>query len=350
MLLPKQADTKKQKGFALITTGLLVLILYVFLTVNSISDPKNRRVILAELTTINLSDFTPKITPVESVKNEDENTNKEEVIPEEEIPPAAPERIDLSQLLSETMKPDLSAAREVETPQNQRAQPQENRSLQVDNSTMGQLDGLRTLRGHQNNLGLNQRSGNPGGSRLELSDGAEPGLRSGGLGGIRGTGLSGGPQARTEDDSNTLSLLNLSEFGDDFDNMDPVVNQLISWVKDNPKSLPVAVQRMMSESKWENKFLSSSTRFTAGDKRFELLLMIKEEIPELHIFLIENDNATYLIDRGFQKESSFLRKGSVRYRENRIVEVDSQMRPASTNETMEFYQIFLSWWGSMNTQ
>lgn len=349
MLLPKKADNKKQRGFALLTTFLLLVFLYAVLTANSISDPKDRRVILAELTTINLNDFIPKVTPEDPKKEDAQETQEEELKPEEETPPAAPERIDLSQLLTESIKPDLSANREVELAESQRTTPTEDRTLQLESSNLGQLDGLRTLRGQQNNLGVNQRSGNQGGSRLELSVGAEPGIRSGNLGGIRKTGLSGGPQVRSEEETNSLALLDLSAFGEDFDNMDPVVNQLIVWVKENPKVLPVAIQRMMSENQWDEKFLSSTTRFEAGNRGFELLLMIKEEIPELHIILIENNNATYLIDRGFQKESSYLRKGSVSYRENRIVEVDSQMRPASNNETMEFYQIFLSWWDSMNS-
>lgn len=349
MLLPKKTDNKKQKGFALLSTTLLLVMIYGLLTANSISDPKDRRVILAELTTINLSDFIPNITPEEVAKDEAEETTLEDEKLEEDTPPPAPERIDLTKLLTETVKPELTATREIEVTDNQRSQATEDRSLELNEANLGKLDGLRTLRGQQNNLGINQRSNNQGGSRLELSVGSAPELRSGNLGGIRRIGLSGGPQVRSEQETISVNLLDLSAFGDDFDNIDPVVNQLITWVKENPKGLPSAVQRMMSENQWEDKFLSSTASFAVGNRDFELLLMIKEEIPELHIFLIENEKATYLIDRGFQKESSYLRKGSVRYQENRIVEVDSQMKPASDNETMEFYQIFLSWWESMNS-
>ena len=80
------------------------------------------------------------------------------------------------------------------------------------------------------------------------------------------------------------------------------------------------------------------------------MIMVKEAIPELHIFLVEADQATYLIDRGFQKQSSYLRRGRVIYKEESIQEVDSQMREASSSQTSEFYQVFLSWWDSIDSE
>lgn len=102
----------------------------------------------------------------------------------------------------------------------------------------------------------------------------------------------------------------------------------------------------MGDGRWDPNYLTSRVPFhTADGREFDLLLMVKEANVELHIFLVESMNdATYLIDSGFQKESSSLRVGNVSYQENDIAEVDSQMREARSDDTREFYQVFLSWW------
>ena len=150
------------------------------------------------------------------------------------------------------------------------------------------------------------------------------------MAGIRGgIGLAGGPAVRSGwDEAIEVSLKSLAELGDGFETIDPVVNQLIDWMKENPVELPIAVKRTMSDNRWQDDFLTTSSRFVAGDREYELMIMVKEAIPELHIFLVEADQATYLIDRGFQKQSSYLRRGRVIYKEESIQEVDSQMREA----------------------
>jgi len=55
-----------------------------------------------------------------------------------------------------------------------------------------------------------------------------------------------------------------------------------------------------------------------------------------------------MIDRGFQEESRSLREGTVRRLDGRIVAVDSRTASASSERAQDFYNVFLSWWESVN--
>jgi hypothetical protein len=360
MLVLKKESDQRNQWYAVGATALILVILYLFLTGNSISDPSSRRIILTELSVININDFIPFEEPEEVVTEEDptEVSEEEEVIPEEEVVEevvAPPTRIDLSELLPEGVKVDLSISKDLPELA-EKDEPERDlgsQSLRLQDSELDQFEGIRSLRGAGTQLDVSQRSvgGDGGGSGLELSGGGLQ-RRNSGLAGIRGgIGLAGGPAVRSGwEEAIEVSLKSLAELGDGFETIDPVVNQLIDWMKENPVELPIAVKRTMSDNRWQDDFLTTSSRFVAGDREFELLIMVKETIPELHIFLVEADQATYLIDRGFQKQSSYLRRGRVIYNEESIQEVDSQMREASSSQTSEFYQVFLSWWDSIDSE
>lgn len=119
------------------------------------------------------------------------------------------------------------------------------------------------------------------------------------------------------------------------------VDALASWMRANPRDLPVGIQVHLD---YVPSFLTAAAPFTAGDREFELYLMYNESLRELHIVLVEGDRSVYLIDRGFQAQSRSLREGRVRRLEGEIMAVDSQRRAASGERAQEFYDIFLSWW------
>lgn len=360
MLIIKKEKDQRSHWYAIGATMLILAIIFLILSGNSISDPSSRRILLTELAIININDFIPSVDPEETPDETEDPTEpqEEEVIAEEEIAEevAPPTRIDLSELLPEGVKVDLSVSKELPAlaEVNKPDDEPTTKSLRLQESELDQFEGVRSLRGIGSQLdGLSQRARaeDGGGSGLAVSGGGLQ-RRNSGLSGIRsGIGLTGGPSARSGwEDAFEISLKSLSEFGVGFDNMDPVVNQLIAWMKNHPADLPIAVKRTMSDNRWQDDFLTSSSRFVAADREFELLLMVKETIPELHIFLVEKDEATYLIDRGFQKQSSYLRRGRVIYNDTTIQEVDSQMREASSSQTSEFYQVFLSWWNSVESE
>lgn len=358
MLIIKADKNQRTRWYAMALTMFILGMIYLTLNANSITDASSRRIILTELAVININDFYPSLESEKSIDEPDspENTEEEEVIPETEVVEevVSPKRIDLSELLSEGVKVDLIVSNEVPvlSKSNQPDEENTSASLRLEESELDQFEGIRSLRGVGSRMGdLSQRSSTQGeGSGLAVRNGGLQ-LRSSGLSGIRGgIGLTEGPSVRNGwEEAIEISLKSLTEFGEGFDNMDPVIIALIQWMKKNPSDLPVAVKRTMSDNRWQDDFLTSTSRFVAEDREFELLLMVKEAIPELHIFLVEKDEATYLIDRGFQKQSSYLRRGRVIYNDANIQEVDSQMREASGSQTSEFYQVFLSWWRSIDS-
>ena len=135
-----------------------------------------------------------------------------------------------------------------------------------------------------------------------------------------------------------ISKLSLDSFGRDYKDLD--VREIIDWMKNNPSELPKGIRQLV---RFRPAFLSSVTSFNMEGKDYELYLMCKESLFEVHVVLVEQNEATYLVDRSFQKLSTYLRKGQVRRTpDDQIIAVRSNM--ASNDSSDEFYSLFLSWW------
>ncbi len=126
----------------------------------------------------------------------------------------------------------------------------------------------------------------------------------------------------------------------DYDNLE--IQELMAWMRANPGALPVGVRKLVRH---RDEFLTSATSFELDNKRYELFLMLKTGLYEVHIVLVDVDQATYLIDRSFQKLSTYLREGRVgRTPEQGITAINSRRTAASDERSKEFYSLFLSWW------
>ena len=137
-----------------------------------------------------------------------------------------------------------------------------------------------------------------------------------------------------------VERLSLDSFGNDYKNLE--VQELIDWMKANPGELPVGVRKLVRH---RDQFLTSATSFALDGTTYDLFLMCKEGLYEIHIVLVENNEATYLIDRSFQKLSTYLREGQVaRSSGDVITAVNSRRTAASDERSKEFYSLFLSWW------
>ena len=135
-----------------------------------------------------------------------------------------------------------------------------------------------------------------------------------------------------------IPRLPLDSFGRDYKSLN--VREIINWMKSNPSELPKGIRQLV---RFRPAFLSSVETFTMDGKEYELYLMCKESLFEVHVVLVEQNEATYLVDRSFQKLSTYLRKGQVRRtQDNQIIAVRSNM--ATNDSSDEFYSLFLSWW------
>ncbi len=355
MILPEKKEDPNKRYYAAAVTAAVCLIFYVSLVIASVSDPDSTRVYMTEMTQLNITSFQPNIPEPEVQQQPDEPMQQEESPAETQEPEVrTPQRVQLDEILPQGVQVDLSISRTPAQPtQTQSAAQTEQRSLRMETAEM-ERSGLQTLTG--SNLSapsVNRRSlGGNGGLEGGL-DIAEGGGLSGSRTSLSDVGGSGsllsGPQVRDGGaQGQQVGLRDLSEFGDGYSDMDPIIHDLIRWMKENPADLPIAVRRTMTDGRWDDSLLSSRVPFFIENRQFDLLLMAKEEDLEIHIFLVEERNATYLIDRGFRGESSYLRRGNVAYHNEDIADVDSQMRQAGSAQTQEFYQIFRSWWESID--
>jgi len=158
---------------------------------------------------------------------------------------------------------------------------------------------------------------------------------------------SGGPDVTvrtgTERADVEVPTVVITEYeADGFDGSE--ADRLGAWMRAHPSPLPVGVRVHMN---YQPAFLTSAVPFESGGVRWELYLMFNEALRELHIVLVEGDRSVYLIDRGFQERSRSLREGTVRRADGRIVAVDSRSGAASGDRAREFYNVFLSWWGTV---
>jgi hypothetical protein len=353
MIIPIKEKDEGSRYKSLATTAALCLLLFLALYTLRIVDIDKAMIYMSELTMINLSQFQPQpIEPELKVEPEREVLQAEPETQQSSAEAAnAPKRVDLSSMINEATRVDLSMNR---APSTSSAAPSDARSLSVESSNM-QSSAAQTLTGgNLTNAPSGRRAlgtSGGGGSALGMSSGPD---MSGGRRAISdggGSGLLGGPQGREGvGKGKEVAMKSMSDFGSGYTDMKPILNRLIEWMKKNPGPLPIPVRRTMSDGRWDPNFLTSRVPFTINGRQFDLMLMVKEEQLEVHIFLVENTGATYLIDRGLQGQSSFLRRGSVAVHQGELAEVDSRMLNANVQHTQEFYQIFMSWWESVDSQ
>ncbi len=122
----------------------------------------------------------------------------------------------------------------------------------------------------------------------------------------------------------------------------PIYPELISWLKKNHTGFSGVVRHFMGATP---AHLTSSVKFRAGERIFEIYIACHEQQFEIRICLIEGDQTTLLIDKDFKKQSNFFRTGTIhRDTENRIFSFGTSQESPSDARTSEFYQVFLSWW------
>lgn len=358
MIIPEKQSSPKKNYISAIATLVICLFGYLVLAFMEVKEADSARDYIREISQLNITRVAQEPEPEPEMEEEAEQPEAEDTAeePVEEVAPEAPRRIDMSEVLPEGVKVDLSVQREARQPSSrQDPQPTESRSLRIEDSEMAQMGGLQTLsdRGMRSPRANRRTPGSDGdagaGSGLTMESELNLSDNSGGLAG-GGTGSRlGGPTGRGTDLAGVeVGMKSLDEFGEDYSDID--YRALVEWMKDHPEDLPVPAERLMSSGQFDRNQLTSRVPFFIEGRQFDLLLMVNEERFEVRIILVENDDATYLVDRGFRGESNQLRVGGVGFQNGEIAEIDSQMRDAGIRQTEEFYGIFLSWWESVKDE
>jgi len=369
MIAPKIHDKKKSGWLAFVVTlvscaGLYALLIGVGFPEAASQPQEVFKQVKFEL----LPRFTPAPEP-EIAEDVVEDISEEEVeeIPEEPTPepaeiPKTPQKVqlDLDALTPPGFEneitpsnPDPSRERKLGNTGNDAPQ-----RLELDAG--GDLGGIETLKGFDSPSvsSTKRRVGSSGGGdgsglKLSMEEGGGSGEGVTGVGGdlLGGGDVLGGPKGREGVAEGITSvevgLQDITSFGDDYANLD--FKALVEWMKNNPSELPVAVKQRMQRGNWDDGLLSSRVGISIGDRTFDLLLMCKEELYEVHIMLVESRAVTYLIDRSFRQQSTQLVTGTVSLGLDKDIQVvSSRMQPASDDRNKEFYSIFLSWWEGIN--
>jgi len=221
-----------------------------------------------------------------------------------------------------------------------------------------------TLPGQGRGRGFGGNNSKSNGILLGSGGNAEAGVGSGsgvagngtgavdaGLGVPGGTGTGGtgrekgSARGRAANEATAkVTLKNLDQLGD-YNNFTPIYRALVEWMRKHPATLSDVANRFMGHQPGN---LTSSVKFVAGGRQFEIFLLCVEATYEIRVCMAEGGNITYLIDQGFRKQSNYLRTGTLnRQPSGDILMFGSVMREASDRRSQEFYQIFLSWWDTV---
>lgn len=335
-----------------ITTVLLVGLLSA-LHVTSLPDVKQKTDTYEE---INWTKFRPKPKKIVDTPKPKPIPVEPSPVKFEPPPPVQPQpkpvqkKIDLSALKAQ-FEPVAKPAKNLSPRQLNDSSPSNSSQPKISLKKSKMLAGLNTLTGESSSrLKMASRGSKArGGSQpaaLKMKEGQSLGIgRTPSYGG--GSPSLGAPQGKEVNiGAPQIDMVDLSQFGGDFADISAIYRALIEWMKQHPANFPGVVGRFMEQTSGD---LSSVVKFQMGGREFEMFLMCKESQYEVRVCLLEGNQSTYLIDRGFKENSSFLRAGSVnRASSGNVLSFGTSRQAASSQRAREFYQIFLSWWDSVN--
>ncbi|MDZ4702250.1 MAG: hypothetical protein SH809_21250 [Rhodothermales bacterium] len=350
MILPEpRGDTAGRRGRALLTTVVFSGVCYGLLVAASYSIDKPTRELFREVDFALFAPPAPVLAPEPAASESEapETAPRETTREPNASAVSALDQLDLSAFLPQEL--DLPVE---DAPEATRSRQPSAGAAGVETADalsgigdLSALDGLNTAQptgsrgragaGRTADIALASGAGGEGGTRLGEQVGGDTRV-VGGQQARQVTGLQQGP---------AVERISLDALGDAYSNLE--VRELIDWMKKNPAELPIGIRQLVRH---RPSFLSSVASFSIDGKAYELYLMCKESLYEVHIVLVEQEEATYLVDRSFQKLSTYLREGGVRRDGRDIVAVNSRRDAASSEHSREFYGLFLSWWEQARTE
>ena len=116
---------------------------------------------------------------------------------------------------------------------------------------------------------------------------------------------------------------------------------ITQWMRLQPAELPPGIRRHIEHT---DGSLTSVATLDHDGATYELYLMARLALRELHVVLVAGETSYYLIDRSFQREGRSFRTGTVRRSDGVITGIVSEERAAASAEARHFYRVFLSWW------
>jgi hypothetical protein len=302
---------QKQKSIAGAITAFLLLVLFVLMNIAAIP---HRDLVSERYDEINWMRFTPR--PVRVKKPDEPKKGRESP---QKIAVAEPliSRVDLSQLERQLDLSDLALQTQSIAPAGKTAKtatPVASQTSKIDLSGFSDFDLALDEQSPLKQLpGQRQGGGGSGNIELQAGEGSSAGVGLSDFGGDTGANLSGPRSVGANSASGEIDLQELAQLEEEF------ADFLTSWVQ-----------------------------FSIQKREFEMFLLCVEETYEVRIVLVERKQVIYLIDQGFREQSNFLRTGQLnRLDSGEILKFGTNLEPAGSGKTREFYQIFMSWWESV---
>lgn len=119
------------------------------------------------------------------------------------------------------------------------------------------------------------------------------------------------------------------------------VDAILDWMRLAPGELPPGILRHVD---YQPGNLTATAHVESKGEHYELYILARVPIREIHVVLVGQEHTYYLIDRSFQGEGRAFRMGTARRNDGVITGVFSEERAASSVEARVFYDIFLAWW------
>ena len=126
-----------------------------------------------------------------------------------------------------------------------------------------------------------------------------------------------------------------------------VVENIIEWVRKNHAPIPPVVQRHMDYAPGD---ASAHITWDYEGDRYEIFLMAKPVITQLHAFVVHATRSWYLVDHGLRQEASRARTGTVTWSNGRITFITSSEQPPKGAEVEAIYQLLIRWWNGQAKQ
>ena len=119
------------------------------------------------------------------------------------------------------------------------------------------------------------------------------------------------------------------------------VGAIMEWMRLNASALPPGIRRHVGQRRGD---LTARAAIVHEGASFEVFLLARVPVREIHVVLVRGEETHYLIDRSFQREGRSFRTGYARRSSGAIQGVVSEEKPASSREASRFYRVFLAWW------
>ncbi|MDE2833837.1 MAG: hypothetical protein OXM02_04880 [Bacteroidota bacterium] len=119
------------------------------------------------------------------------------------------------------------------------------------------------------------------------------------------------------------------------------MREITRWMRLQPSELPPGIRRHV-EFQPEN--LTATAAWVDHGEVYEIYMLVRVPLRELHVVIVHGDETWYLIDRSFERQGRSFRAGYARRAGGVITGVVSEERAAASREAAAFYNIFLTWW------